>query len=354
MNRVLTINPGATSTKLAVFEDEKILLKKTIEHQGPELNQFARVFDQYAYRRELVESALSEANIPLASLNAVVGRGGLLKPLAGGTYLVNELMLEDLKKAARGEHASNLGAVLAYNIAAPLNIPAFIVDPVSVDELEPVARITGSPDFVRVSMTHALNMKAVSRKVAAELSKPYRELNFVVAHMGTGVSLSAHRHGRMIDIVNGKDEGPISPDRCGTIPSGDLVKLCFSGKYTQEELLKRLFGSGGLHAHIGSKDIRQIEKMATEGDEKADLLLNVLSYQVSKYIGEMATVLEGQVDRIILTGGMAYSKRLVDDISRRVKFIAPIALVPGEEELESLAAGALRVLRNEELPQQYI
>ena len=353
MYRVLTINPGATSTKLAVFEDDAAVLKKTIEHQGPELGHFARVFDQYGYRRDLIESALSEANISLSSLNAVVGRGGLLKPLVGGTYLVNELMLDDLKKAERGEHASNLGAVLAYNIATPLNIPAFIVDPVSVDELEPVARITGSPEFVRVSMIHALNMKAVARKVASELGHPYTDLDFIVAHLGTGVSLSAHRHGKMIDIINGKDEGPISPDRCGTIPSGDLVKLCFSGKYTKDELLSKLFGSGGLYAHIGTKDIRQIEKMAAEGNTKADLLLDVLSYQVSKYIGEMATVLEGRVDRIILTGGMAYSKRLVEAITRRVKFIAPIALVPGEEELESLAAGAMRVLRKEEQPITY-
>lgn len=354
MNRVLTINPGATSTKMAVFDDEKEILKKTIEHQGPELGQYARIFDQYEYRLSLIEAALAESGIPLKSLNAVVGRGGLLKPLAGGTYAVNEAMLADVKKAERGEHASNLGAVLAYNIAKHAGAPSFIVDPVSVDELEPVARISGIPDMVRISMSHALNMKAVSRKVAAELGKPYNELNLVVAHLGTGVSLSAHHNGRMIDIVDGKDEGPFAPDRCGGIPSSQLVKLCFSGKYTREELTKRLFGVGGFQAYLGTKDLRQIEKMAADGDANADLLLDAMAYQIAKSIGGLATVLEGRVDRIILTGGMAHSKRLVNDISRRVSFIAPIALVPGEEELESLAAGALRALRNEESPKQYV
>ena len=353
VERILAINPGATSTKIAVFDGDAVVMKKTLEHQGTELKGFARVFDQYPYRIELIRRELMEAGIPLESLSAVVGRGGLLKPLPGGTYRVNEAMEHDMQKAERGEHASNLGPVIAYELAGQLKIPAFIVDPVSVDELEPVARISGSPWFERVSMTHALNMKAVARKVAAELGKKYTEANLVVAHLGTGVSLSVHSGGRMIDMVDGKDEGPFAPDRCGGVPSSQLVKLCFSGKYTLQEVRDGLFGSGGLYGYLGTKDIRQVKKMADEGNEKAALLLEALSYQVAKYIAAMASVLKGKVDRIVLTGGMAYAPYLVEAIIDRVGFIAPVTVVPGEEELESLAAGALRVLRHQEEPHEY-
>ncbi len=353
MQRILAINPGATSTKFAVFDGEIVLVKKTLEHQGQELKHFARVFDQYPYRIQLIREELTAAGIPLESLDAVVGRGGLLKPLSGGTYRVNEAMVRDMEKAERGEHASNLGSVIAYELAGQLHIPAFIVDPVSVDELEPIARISGSAWFERISMTHALNMKAVARRVAAEIGKKSDEANLVVAHLGTGVSLSAHSGGRMIDIVDGKDEGPFAPDRCGGVPSSQLAKLCFSGKYTFQEVRDGLFGSGGLYGYLGTKDIRQVKKMAEEGNEKAALLLEALPYQVAKHIASMASVLRGKVDRIVLTGGMAYASYLVEAISERVRFIAPIVVVPGEEELESLAAGALRVLRGEEEPREY-
>ncbi|HWR29341.1 MAG TPA: butyrate kinase [Negativicutes bacterium] len=353
MERVLAVNPGATSTKFAVFDGENVVLKKTLEHQGAELKHFARVFDQYPYRIELIRRELMAAGIPMESLNAVVGRGGLLKPLSGGTYRVNEYMVHDMELAERGEHASNLGAVIAYELAEQLKIPAFIVDPVSVDELEPVARISGSPWFERVSMTHALNMKAVARKVATEIGKKYDAANLVVAHLGTGVSLSVHSGGRMIDMVDGKDEGPFAPDRCGGVPCSQLVKLCYSGKYTEQEVRVGLFGSGGLYGYLGTKDIRQVKKMADEGNEEAALLLNALPYQVAKYIAAMASVLKGKVDRIVLTGGMAYAPYLVEAIIERVEFIAPVVVVPGEEELESLAAGALRVLRGEEEPHVY-
>ncbi len=353
MDRILAINPGATSTKFAVFEDERVLFKKTVEHQDLDLANFGRIFDQYEYRLGLVKDALADAAVPLNSVRAVVGRGGLLKPLAGGTYIVNDLMVEDLKKAERGEHASNLGAVMAYNLAKQLGVPAFIVDPVSVDEMEAVARISGSPDFVRVSMSHSLNMKAVARKVAAGLGKRYEEVSLVVAHLGTGISLSAHCRGRMIDVVDGKEEGPFAPDRCGGLPASQLAKLCYSGKYTLPELRDRLFGSGGLYAYLGTKDIRRVEKMADEGHEKAELLLQAMSYQVSKDIGALSTVLAGNVERIILTGGIAYSQRIVDAIKNRVSFIAPVIVIPGEEELPSLAAGALRVLRGQEKPLVY-
>lgn len=353
MKRILAVNPGATSTKYAVFDDEKVILKKVVEHQGTALAAFTRVFDQCQYRSDLITDALKEANIPLASLQAVVGRGGLLKPMVGGTYAVNEKMLEDLKKAERGEHASNLGAAIAYNLADTLGIPAFIVDPVSVDELQPVARISGFPELERTSMCHALNMKAVARKVAADLGKRYDEVNVVVAHLGTGVSLSAHSGGKMIDIVDGKEEGAFAPDRCGGLPASQLVKLCYSGKYTFEELRGKLFGSGGLYAYLGTKDARDVEKLADAGNEQAELLLQALSYQVAKEIGSLATVLSGKVDRVILTGGIAYSKRIVTDISGRVGFIAPIVVIPGEEELESLTSGARRVLNGEEQARIY-
>ena len=353
MERILAINPGATSTKFAVFEGEKLLTKKTVEHHGTELKAFPRVFDQYPYRIGLLRQELSDAGIELSTLSAVVGRGGLMKPLDGGTYQVNETMVKEMEKAERGEHASNLGSVIAYELGLQLNIPAYIVDPVSVDELEPVARISGSPWFERISMSHALNMKAVARKVAAELGKNYEDANLLVAHLGTGVSLSIHSGGRMIDIVDGKDEGPFAPDRCGSVPCSQLVKLCYSGKFSEQEVKAGLFGSGGLYAYLGTKDIREVKKMAAAGDAKATLLLEALSYQVAKSIGALATVVKGKIDRIVLTGGMAYATYFTDDIVDRVGFIAPVVIVPGEEELESLTAGALRVLRGEEQARIY-
>jgi butyrate kinase len=352
--RILVINPGATSTKFAVFEDEQQIFKKTVEHSTQDLKNFIRVVDQYQYRLELILQALNEENIELKTLAAVVGRGGLLKPLAGGTYRVNTKMIEDLEKAERGEHASNLGAVLAKNLADQLGIPAFIVDPVSVDEMEPVARISGLPDLERVSLSHALNMKAVARKVAKEMGRKYEEVNLIVAHLGTGVSVTPHRKGKMIDVNNAKEEGPFSADRCGGLPAGLLTKLCYSGKYTYQEMKEKLSSKGGMYAYLGTTDLREAEAMAAQGNKEADLILDALAYQVAKEIGAMSAVLEGQVDRIILTGGMANSERIVKAITRKVKFIAPIVVLPGEEELEALALGALRVLRGEEQAKEYV
>lgn len=353
MERILAINPGATSTKCAVFDGEQLVFKKTIEHSPDELKHYPTVFDQYEYRLKLVHDTLEEAKVPLDSLNAVVGRGGLLKPLKGGTYSVNELMVEDMKKAAQGEHASNLGPVLAYNFGRELAIPAFIVDPVSVDEMEAVARISGSPELPRVSMCHTLNTKAVARKVAKDLGKRYEDLNLVVTHLGTGISVSPHRKGQMIDVNNAKEEGPFSPDRSGGLPTMALVKLCYSGKYTEKELVGKLMSKGGVYAYLGTTDLRAVEKMAAEGNQQAEIILQAMAYQIAKEIGAMATTLAGEVDYIILTGGMAHSQRLVEEITRRVKFIAPVTVVPGEEEMEALAGGALRVLRNEEKAQEY-
>lgn len=353
MYRVLAINPGATSTKLAVYDDQTPLFKMTVEHQGEELAPYQRIFDQYPYRLRLIQDALDSKGVGLDTINAIVGRGGLLKPLQGGTYLVNQLMLKDLKEAARSEHASNLGAILAFNLAQTYHVPAYIVDPVCVDEMDPVAKISGSPEFERISMSHALNMKAVSRKVAQELGKKYTDLRLVVAHLGTGVTLSAHAEGKMVDICDGREEGAFSLDRCGGLPINQLVKLCYSGKYTFNEIKERLFTAGGIFSYLGTKDVRQVEKMAADGNEKADLLLTAFSYQVAKEIGALATVLEGNVDQIILTGGIAHSAKIVGEITRRVQFISPVTVIPGEEELEALASGALRVLRGEELPNVY-
>lgn len=350
---ILTINPGATSTKFAVFEGEKPVFKTTVEHSVDELKHFERVFDQYQYRLALITEALAEAGIDQQKLKAVVGRGGLLKPVKGGTYLVSEQMVEDMKKAEQGEHASNLGSVMAYNMAGKLGIPSFIVDPVSVDEMNEVATVSGHPDLPRISLAHTLNMKAVARKVAGEMGKRYEEVNFIVAHLGTGISVAPHQKGRMVDVSNGKDEGAFAPDRCGTLPVGQLVKLCYSGKYTYSQMQGIIFGKGGIYAYLGTKDIREVEARAAAGDDQANLILDALSYQVAKEIGAMGAVLAGEVDRIILTGGIAHSKRITGEISKRVSFIAPVVLVPGEEELESLALGTLRVLRGEEEAKQY-
>jgi len=351
--KILVINPGSTSTKVAVFAGGRELFRKTVEHTSHDLEPFPRVFDQYQYRLDLILAALEEADVALSSVDAVVGRGGLLKPLPGGAYLVNEQMVADLKLAARGEHASNLGAVLAFNLASEFKVAAFIVDPVSVDELEPVARISGFAGIERISLSHALNMRAVAHQVAQQLGKGYQDVNLITAHLGSGISVVAHRRGRMVDVSNGKDEGAFSPDRSGGVPSTPLMKLCFSGEYTEAEMTARLMGSGGVYAYLGTKDIREIEKLAAGGHEQAELLLTAMSYQVAKEIGAMAAVLAGAVDRIILTGGIAYSTRIVEDISCRVRFIAPLVIAAGEQEMEALAQGALRVLSGEEQAKVY-
>ena len=353
MEKILVINPGATSTKFAVFDGDKMLLKKTVEHQSADLKNYARIFDQCQYRLELILAGLAEAGVELGTLTAVVARGGLLKPAIGGVYAVNALMIEDLKKAERGEHASNLGAVIADTLARQQGIPAFIVDPVSVDELDPVARLSGMPELPRVSMSHALNSKAVARLVAGQMGVRYDSVNFVVVHLGTGVSVSAHKRGRMIDVNNAQEDGPFSPDRCGGLPARMLAKLCFSGKYTEKQILDKISGSGGMFGYLGTKDAREAEKAATAGDAQAKLVLDAMAYQVAKEIGAMAAVLSGEVDRIILTGGIAYSELIVEATTARVKFIAPVVVVPGEEELTSLAAGALLALTGEEAARSY-
>ncbi|NLY84824.1 MAG: butyrate kinase [Tissierellia bacterium] len=349
MIRLLVINPGSTSTKIAVFDDENIIFEETLRHSTEEICSFNRIYDQLEFRKGIILNALEKNNISLESLDAIIGRGGLLKPIEGGTYEINEAMLEDLKSGFRGEHASNLGGILAYDIAKDLNIRSFIVDPVVVDELQDVARISGLKGIERVSIFHALNQKAVARKHAKSLGKKYEELNLIVAHLGGGVSVGAHEKGKVIDVPNALNgEGPFSPERAGGLPVGQLIELCFSGKYTKEEIKKMIVGNGGIVSYLGTNDAREVSKRIKEGDKEAELIYYAMAYQVSKEIGACAAVLKGNVDGILITGGIAYDEEFTSWIEERVKFIAPVTIYPGEDELAALAQGGLRVLKGEE------
>jgi len=343
---ILTINPGNTSTKIGLFENTRPLFVKTIVHNDEELKKFKCIADQKDYRMNEILSEIERERFDLKSLNCVVGRGGLLRPLQSGTYLINEKMLWDLKRAERGEHASNLGAIIAYEIASRYSIPSYIVDPVTVDEMEDVARISGFVELERESLLHALNTKAVAKRYAQSINRSYEELRLIVVHLGSGISLSAHIGGRMVDVVNPRDEGPFSPDRAGGVPSLKLAKLCFSGRYDYKTLEKKLFGEGGIYSYLGTRDLRRVMEMIDSGDQKAKLIYDAMVYQISKYIGYMAPVLMGQIDCIILTGGMANEKRLIEDIKKRVSFLGKIEVFPGEDELQALCEGAYRVLRN--------
>ncbi|KLU61809.1 butyrate kinase 2 [Peptococcaceae bacterium CEB3] len=345
---ILAVNPGSTSTKIATYQDKFCLWKEVIEHSAEELQPFARIADQDSYRIEKILGVLRDKGQKLEEFAAIVGRGGLLKPLPGGTYVVDEYLAAECRNAPGGEHASNLGAIIAFHLAQRIKVPAYIVDPVAVDEMEAVARLSGLPELPRLSQGHALNMKAVARKVARQLGKSYHEVNLVIAHLGSGISVTPHRRGLMIDVNNANMEGPFSVERCGTLPVGLLVKLCYSGRYSEVEMLKKILKEGGLYAYLGTKDAREAERRMREGDAQAKLVLEALAYQVAKEIGAMATVLLGEVDRIVLTGGLAYSEFITGEICRRVSFLAPVVIIPGEEEMESLVLGALRVLRKEE------
>ena len=353
--RILVINPGSTSTKIAVFEDEKLLCGEDIAHAHQELAAFPRIPDQYAFRRDVVLSFLDKHGISLQSLDAVVGRGGILRPLASGTYRVNERMLQELRNPNKErDHPSNLGALIAHEIAQQAGVPAFIVDPVCVDEFEPLARVSGLPEIERKSLSHALSLKSAARRAARELGRRYEELHLVVVHMGGGISVSAHRRGKMIDVNQALDgTGPFSPERVGGLPVGDVLRLAFSGKYTYEELFRRFTRQGGLVAHLGTNDAIEVERRIAAGDEHARLIYEAMAYQIAKEIGLMATVLKGQVDAIVLTGGLAHSSMLVGWIRERVEWIAPVLVYPGQDEMLAMAQGALRVLRGEEEAKEY-
>lgn len=352
-HRILALNPAATSTKISLFDDEEAVLEDVIRHGQDELSAFDRVWDQYFYRKDRIEEILRQKGIEIKSLSAVAGRGGLLKPIPGGTYEVNSPMLEDLRRGIQGEHASNLGGLLAYGLARSAGIPAYIVDPVAVDEMEPVARYTGLPEIQRRSLIHALNLRAEARRAAAEMGKEYEDCSLVVVHLGVGISVTPHRRGRIIDSNNANEGGPFSPERAGTLPIGDLVRACFSGKYSERELIRKLTSEGGLYAHLGTKDIPEVERRVEQGDPVATLVYEAMGYQVAKEIGAMAAVLSGEVDAIVLTGPLAASERLVGWVKGWVDWMAPVMVYPGSDEMRALAAGALRVLRGEETVKVY-
>lgn len=352
--KLLIINPGSTSTKIGVYEDEKEIFVETLRHSSDEIAKYDSIFEQKEFRKSVIMNVLKENNFDVNTLDAVVGRGGMLKPIPGGTYEVNESLLNDLKVGVQGEHASNLGGILANEIAKEVGGRAFIVDPVVVDELEPVARISGVPELPRKSKFHALNQKAVAKRFGKESKIGYENLNLIVVHMGGGVSVGAHKNGKVIDVNNALDgDGPFSPERSGAVPVGDLIKMCFSGEYTQEEVYKKIVGKGGYVAYLNTNDARDVLREKEEGNKFAELIYNAFIYQVSKSIGEMATVLKGKVDSIILTGGIAYSPIVVSDIKERVEWISNVAVYPGEDELLALAQGAIRVLGGEEEAKVY-
>ncbi len=351
---ILTLNPGSTSTKIALFEDHECIFKTTLRHPSDALKPFASVYEQYAFRKEAILNALEHYDVALKDLDAVVGRGGMLKPIASGTYAVNQAMLDDLKTAKRGEHASNLGAIIAFELAQMAGVKAYIVDPVAVDEMDDLARVTGMVSIQRQSLFHALNQKAVARKAALQLQKPYESLNLIVAHLGGGISVGAHRKGRVIDVNNALDgDGPMSPERSGGVPIGPLYHWAFSGKITLAQMKKLNYGEGGLVAHLGTNDGAEIEKRIAQGDAQARFIYEAMAYQIAKEIGSCAAVLKGAVDAVILTGGLAYDTMLTTWIQERVAFIAPVLVFPGEDEMEALALGALRVLTHEELAKEY-
>lgn len=351
--KILVINPGSTSTKIGVFEDETLLFDKTLRHSAEDIAQFNSITAQKDWRHELVMKALREQGFDPKELSAVSGRGGLLRPIRGGTYACNDILVNDCKIGVQGQHASNLGGILAREIGDELGIPSYIVDPVVVDEMADVARYAGHPLFQRTSIFHALNQKAVAKRYAKEQGKKYEDLNLIVCHMGGGCSIGAHVKGSVIDTQNALDgDGPFTPERSGTLPTGQLVKLCCSGQYTEAEIKRMLNGRGGLVAYTGSNDMRYLIAQA-ENDPKVAAVVEAFHYQISKEIGAMAVAMKGQVDQIILTGGIAYGKETVEAIRQMVEWIAPITVYPGEDELLALAQGALRVLRGEEEAQDY-
>jgi len=354
MEKILVINPGSTSTKLAIFNDEEEVFEKTIRHSADKIKQYKRIVDQLDFREELILDELKKNDFSIEEFSAIGARGGLIHPLESGTYRVNEKMIEDLSNAKYGEHASNLGAIIAFNISKRINKPAFIVDPVIVDEMDPLAKISGLKGIERMPRWHALNQKAVARRVAKDLGKNYDETNLIVVHLGGGISVAAHHKGKAVDVNNALNgDGPFSPERAGGLPTISLVNLCYSGKYTYKEMRKKLAGKGGLVSHLGTNSAVEVEKRIAQGDEYANLIYQAMAYQIAKTIGEMSTVLKGNVDAIVITGGIAHSKMLTEWIKERVSFIAPVKIYPGEDELKAIALGVLRVLKGEEKAKLY-
>lgn len=355
--KILAINPGSTSTKIAIFEGTKEAFVKNIKHSVDELKDFTKIFDQYDFREKVILDELKNEGFEVSSLDAVVGRGGLLKPIPGGVYKINEKMIDDLKNPKMGEHASNLGAPIAHAIAkaAGNDTPAFIVDPVVVDEMEDSARISGMPELERISIFHALNQKAVARRYAREKGVKYEDINLIVAHLGGGVSVGAHRKGQVIDVNNALNgDGPFSPERSGGVPAGQLVKMCFSGKYEMGEILKKLKGNGGLVAYLGTNSAYDVEKRVAAGDKEAEKVYKAMAYQISKEIGSLAAVLEGKVDAVIVTGGVAYDKTFMSWVEEKISFIGDLVVYPGEDEMQALAEGCFYAVSGEMAVREYV
>jgi len=350
---ILVINPGSTSTKVAIFRGTKNLIQKNLSHSAEEVAKFSKVSDQYEYRQNMILEWMKESGITTESLSAVVGRGGLLRPIPGGTYRVTDAMIDDLKINIQGEHASNLGGIIAKGIADSEHIPAFIVDSVATDEFDDIARISGFPEAPRRTLVHALNIKAVARRAAKDMGKALEDFNFLVAHLGGGISIAPVRKGKIVDTSGAHDGGPFSPERSGGLPVADLVKLCYSGKFTLVEMTRKTLGKSGLVGYLGTNNAKDVVRMIESGDKHADLIYDAMAYQVAKEIGAMATVLKGEVDAILLTGGLAHSEILCRRIIKRVGFIAPIIMYAGEDEMLALAEGALRVLKDKEKAKIY-
>ncbi len=355
LHTILAINPGSTSTKIAVYLNSKPVFLKNIAHPPDELREFKKIVDQYSYRKEHILKELAHSHIDINTIEVIVARGGLLKPIQSGVYRINERMKEDLRKGQMGEHASNLGALIADEIAKQIpKCKAFIADPVVVDELQDVARYTGHPEFKRLSIFHALNHKATARAYARLMNHKYEELNLIIVHMGGGITAGAHNKGRVIDVNNGLDgEGPYSPERTGTLPAGALAKLCFEDKFTFDEVKRMITGKGGYMAYLNTNNAYEVELLAQDGDEYANKIQDAMSYQVGKEIGSLAAVLKGDVDAIILTGGISHNPMVVEYIKSMVSFIAPVVIYPGEDELHALVWNGLLVLKGQLQPKEY-
>jgi butyrate kinase len=354
-HKILAINPGSTSTKIAIYHNTKPVFLKSIHHDFSELSQFHRIVDQYKFRKEIILKELKDSHIQIDLIEVIVGRGGVIRPIESGVYFINEQMRNDLLGGKLSEHASNLGALIADDLAKDIpNCKAYIADPVVVDELQDVARIAGHPKFRRLSIFHALNQKATARAFARLSNRRYEEMNIVIAHMGGGISVGAHRKGRVIDVNQALDgEGPFSPERSGTLPAYALAKLCMDGKHTLDEIKKMITGEGGFMAYMKTNSAYEVELMAQEGDEKARILQDAMSYQIGKTIAAMCAVLHGEVDAIILTGGISHNPMVVEYIKKMVSFIAPVVIYPGEDEMHALAMNGLMVLKGEIKPREY-
>ena len=353
--QILVINPGSTSTKIAVYNDAKPMLLRSIRHSVEELSQFNDVTEQHEYRKKLIIDDLTRMGCEF-KFSAVVGRGGLAKPVEGGVYEINKQMIADTKAEHNHRHACDLGCIISYEIAKEIpGCRSFIADPGVVDELNDYARISGSPLMKRICIWHALNQRAIARRYANEIGKEYEDLNLIICHLGGGISIAAHEKGRAVDANNALDgEGPFSPERAGSLPAADLIRLCFSGKYTEQQLLKRIAGQAGLIAHLGTNDMQEIEQRIADGDQQAELVVDAMIYHTAKNIVAESAVLCGKVDAILLTGGMARSQYVISRLRKRIDFLAPTHCYPGEDEMEALALNALAVLKGEREAKEYL